>query len=674
MHQRCALLIFCVAGALWVAGCGGGSQAISMEREQPAMQLPELGSLPSPAGGHATMAVTPTEYDLLLIDPILASPAGTIQGGDMLSLDPAANGGTAWAIYALPGFPTDGSIVPTAVTVNKGLPEVWIALSNFAADSWDFKQYLFTGSKPLDNGAELLSETGMMYVAVIAAKSAVDVNSVTVTTSDELPGAPLAVINAPDRILEGFEATFDAVGSTSGDGDFTELVWTFDGGSQQSTDDPATEVTHTFATAGPHTVGLTVKNDLARTSHADLPLTVEEVNWVTDLLIVYNSDMPEDLDLVEYYSSPFTGRSIDPSYRLGLPLGESAAETISRDNYGAQIRDPIISFLDDPANSEIKSNVKYLLLTKGVPYKIPGTNGGDHSLSTNACVDSELCLLRSGGVSSSEGYRLEGPIWDESDFYGFNGNGFYYAEDQDFVPDTFQVTDMDSHHWPLNYLVCRLTAYTYDDCKAMIERSLAADTSQNGWIILDSKPGSLGYERMFDPVWPNTDNTWDSGFEILSNAGFNIVGDTTADRITADYPDLPAGAADNMFVYCSWGVHSGFSKTYILDTLGFTYLPGACFMSYESFNATTMRCSNPDDPAEGHPSQGQIADFIHMGGTCAIGNVYEPWTDGVGDERWVFHRYMEGGDRWIEAAYKGLCYVSWQEVVIGDPLCRVVAD
>jgi uncharacterized protein (TIGR03790 family) len=653
MYQRLVLLIFCAAGALWICGCaGGGNTLTTIEREQPAFRLPELGALPAFGGGHSTMAAGPAEYNLLLVDPIDSSPAGALQDEGTLALDPAANGGMAWAIYALPGFPTDGSIVPTAISVDKGMPEVWIALSNYSSNAWEFKQFVFGGAVPLENGAELFSIAGVMYVAVIGAKTAVDVYSVEVTTSEELPGAPVAVINAPDRILVGFEATFDAVGSTSGDGAFSELVWTFDGGGQQTTDDPATEVTHTFPTAGSHTVGLTVKNDLARTGHTDLPVNVEAITWVKDLLIVYNSDMPDDLDLVEYYSSPLTGRSIDPAYRLGLPLGDSAAETISRDNYGAQIRNPIISFLDDPANSDIKANVKYLLMMKGVPHKIPGSNGGDHSLSTNACVDSELCLLRSGGVSSSEGYRIEGPIWDESEFYGFNKGGFYFADD----------------------LVCRITAYTYDDCKAMIDRSLAADTSQTGWIILDSKPGSLAYERMFDPVWPYSDNDHDSGFEILSDAGFNIVGDTTADRITADYPDLPADAADNMFVYCSWGVHSGFSMTYILDTLGFNYLPGACFMSYESFNATTMRCSNPGDPAEGHPSQGQIADFIRMGGTCAIGNVYEPWTDGVGDERWVFHRYMETGDRWIEAAYKGLCYVSWQEVVIGDPLCRVVAD
>jgi hypothetical protein len=88
-------------------------------------------------------------------------------------------------------------------------------------------------------------------------------------------------------------------------------------------------------------------------------------------------------------------------------------------------------------------------------------------------------------------------------------------------------------------------------------------------------------------------------------------------------------------------------------------------VSYESFNGTAF--SEPIN----RRGQGQVCDFLRMGGTCAIGNAWEPYTIGVGDERWVIDRYVHYGDRWIEAAYAGLCLLSWQEVVIGDPLCRV---
>jgi uncharacterized protein (TIGR03790 family) len=176
---------------------------------------------------------------------------------------------------------------------------------------------------------------------------------------------------------------------------------------------------------------------------------------------------------------------------------------------------------------------------------------------------------------------------------------------------------------------------------------------------------------MVDPVWPMADDSWDSGAELLQAAGMNVLADVTPTKVYFDNPALAPDHWQNVIGYCSWGVHNGNPTTYILNDLGFNYRPGAVFMSYESFNGITFTCTNIDDPTEGHPGQGQIADFLHMGGTVAIGNAFEPFTIGVGDERWVFDRYLDHGDRWIEAAYKGLRLISWMEVVVGDPLCRV---
>ena len=92
-------------------------------------------------------------------------------------------------------------------------------------------------------------------------------------------------------------------------------------------------------------------------------------------------------------------------------------------------------------------------------------------------------------------------------------------------------------------------------------------------------------------------------------------------------------------------------------------------MSYESFNGADF------DDSDGiqRRGQGQVADWLRMGGTVGIGNAWEPFDRGIGDERWTYDRYLHHGDRWIEAAYEGMRTLSWQEVVVGDPLCRVVA-
>jgi uncharacterized protein (TIGR03790 family) len=191
-------------------------------------------------------------------------------------------------------------------------------------------------------------------------------------------------------------------------------------------------------------------------------------------------------------------------------------------------------------------------------------------------------------------------------------------------------------------------------------------------VVFDSIQARKTLDTMVDPVWPYpNDNDALCGLELFTAAGLNVCADVSDATLDAgDSALLPPGFTNSVIGYSGWGVNHGGAGypsggDYILNDLNWNYLPGACWISYESFNGTAF--SEPIN----RRGQGQISDFLRKGGTCAIGNVYEPYTIGVGDERWVFDRYIDHGDRWIEAAYKGLRLLSWQEVVVGDPLCRV---
>ena len=420
---------------------------------------------------------------------------------------------------------------------------------------------------------------------------------------------------------------------------------------------------------------LTVRNDRSLSDAAQTQITVAPA--MRELLLVYNADVPEDLDLANYYASPVTGRAVDPAYVLGIhPVAAAKPEEITRANYEATVRDPIKAFIDA---SGFKNTLKYVLLCKGVPHKIQGADQSDMSKSTFSSVDSELCLLYADGT-----YTHEGWVWNGKNFNTLDGTGFFLAADVAFAPHTMSVSTT-TQSFVLNYLVGRLTAYTYDDVKAIIDRATGADTTGTGSIVFDSSDVNIStpplpqctYDTMVDPVWNwTTADAQKSGYELLSDAGFAVFADVTSVAITGRSTDGVTVPLDRVIGYAGWGKnHAGGTfpsgAYYLLRDLNFTYRPGACFMSYESYNADTFRCSNPYDLTIGHPGQGQIADFLHMGGTVAIGNCWEPWIVGVGDERWVFDRYLHHGDRWIEAAYKGLRVLSWQEVVVGDPLCRV---
>lgn len=103
---------------------------------------------------------------------------------------------------------------------------------------------------------------------------------------------------------------------------------------------------------------------------------------------------------------------------------------------------------------------------------------------------------------------------------------------------------------------------------------------------------------------------------------------------------------------------------------------GAIFTSLESFNAVTLF----SDQAT---TQAKIIDFVDIGGSGAIGHSFEPQADAAVDNEFVFYNFLAdqtGPDgipdgradlTFAEAAWSGIPYLSWTEVVIGDPLMRV---
>jgi uncharacterized protein (TIGR03790 family) len=671
---------------LAAASCGGhGGSFTTQVAQDPAPHallaraLPSLNNLPYPTA--ASRRVSAVSYQLLDNLPLAQSAAGVtlIPGG--LLLDPAATPeGFAWAIFALPGFPSDHSIYPTDFSVGQDAG-CWIAYSDYSQGHWGFYQATGDGGQTYADGTQLISPAGVHYVAVIAAgklpAAATTVTSLQVTTNAELPETPIAVLNVPVKVAQSIPADFSALGSSPGAGAFTSITFCWgDGTADDTVTDPTQVVQHTYATAGTKTVLLTVTTNqlLSDTDEKD----IAAIPAMRDLLLVYNADIPEDLDLANYYASPITGRSVDPAYILGIhPVPLDDHEMITRQSYNDTIRDQIKAFIDA---STFKNSLKYILLCKGVPYRIPGADQWTYTKSTYSSVDSELCLLYSDGT-----YNYESFVWNGGGFCSWDTVGFYQKGDGDFTPHTFSVSDKDGKVFTLDYLVGRLTAYTYDEVKAMMDRAINADTTGSGSIIFDSSTALYNgvdppspqnnWDTMVDPVWPwTTDAAKKSGYELLHDAGYAVYADVTTRVLTGAAADGITVPIDKVIGYCGWGTdHAGDSYpnagNYILKDLQFTYLPGACWIGYESFNGRTFNTDTPSDPS--HTGQGLIADFFHMGGTVAICNAWEPFTIGVGDERWIFNRYIICGDRWIEAAYKGLRTLSWQEVVVGDPLCQV---
>lgn len=144
--------------------------------------------------------------------------------------------------------------------------------------------------------------------------------------------------------------------------------------------------------------------------------------------------------------------------------------------------------------------------------------------------------------------------------------------------------------------------------------------------------------------------------------------------------DSVRGGEQGLLALASYGRNGdeGNPPSYLLDggqngAPLFQPVNGAVFTSIESFNAVTMFA----DVATQTVAQGKIVDFISIGGTGAIGFAFEPQSDAAIDTEFFLHSLTadQDGDRradltFIESAYNGICYLSWAEVVVGDPLMR----
>ena len=87
----------------------------------------------------------------------------------------------------------------------------------------------------------------------------------------------------------------------------------------------------------------------------------------------------------------------------------------------------------------------------------------------------------------------------------------------------------------------------------------------------------------------------------------------------------------------------------------------AIFCTMESFNCRMFG-------GIGDPGQEQAADFLAAGGTFAIGHTWEPFANFTADVELVIRSFYLGNMSWAEAAYSAIPCLSWQIMVLGDPL------
>jgi uncharacterized protein (TIGR03790 family) len=340
-----------------------------------------------------------------------------------------------------------------------------------------------------------------------------------------------------------------------------------------------------------------------------------------NVLLVINEASHDSIRIAEYY---IARRGVRPDHvvRLKAPITDG----ITRPDYEKAIELPIAKAI---TSRNLHDRVLYVVLTKGMPLRIVGTGGLGGTVSS---VDSELALLyrRLLGITVAPAGRVPNP---------------YYLGNRpvsDARPFSREMADI--------YLVTRLDGFTASDVIKMIDRGMSP--ARDGRIVLDQKgvPGDRGGD-----VWLR------EAADRLSTMG-------VGDRVLIESTRARAQTTDPVIGYFSWGSNDASIRD---RRAGLTFANGAIAGLYVSVDGRTFReppaSWTPTGPPSAFGDQTLAGDLLREGLSGMVAHVSEPLLDGIVRPQILFPAYVSGLNL-AESFYLSMPFLSWQQVVIGDPL------
>jgi uncharacterized protein (TIGR03790 family) len=352
------------------------------------------------------------------------------------------------------------------------------------------------------------------------------------------------------------------------------------------------------------------------------------------VVILANSDLPGSIAVAQHYLKV---RGVPPANLIALKM--PAAETITWKVFIATVWQPLedelikrgwidaigMDLVDDVGRRKYAVSghrIAALVVCWGVPLRIendpslyaelkPLTDHAEFRTNQGA-VDSELSLLAHPGYPINAG--IPNPL-------------FHRAE-----PTEGQLSAV--------VKVSRLDGPTPADAMGLVDLAVQAE-----------RDGLLGraYADMAGPR-EKGDQWIEAAAHQMAALGFDVsVGrgpSTVASTARFDAPVL----------YFGWYAPD-VNGPFLLP--GFRFPPGAVAVHVHSFSAHTLRSS----------TEGWCGPMVARGVTATLGNVYEPYLEFLHRPDLFFEALARGEDL-VDAAYYALPTLSWQSIVIGDPLYR----
>ena len=356
------------------------------------------------------------------------------------------------------------------------------------------------------------------------------------------------------------------------------------------------------------------------------PISTESV------AVLYNNQIPESEELAKFYAKM---RGIPRANLIGLELSEKGE--ITRQEYNETLSEPLLAIFRSrqwwqmaktPEGQILpgKSKITTLVCMRGVPYKIKRqtltTTASTQKLpahfakANEAAVDSELAMF---GV---QGLATLGPR-----------NNPYFKKDISIAQAKL----------PFLLLVGRIDAPSYATCKRMISDAIA--TERRGlWGMCYLDFAKKGGSYVVGDQW------LESIAKLNDELGIPTAIDKNKQTFTTNYPMNDAS------LYYGW--YTGNKNGPLLNSK-FRFRRGAVAIHLHSFSASNLRDAN----------RNWTGPILTKGAAATVGNVYEPYLQFTHHFD-ILHDRLIKGYSLVEAAYMACPAVSWQNVVLGDPLYR----
>ncbi len=371
------------------------------------------------------------------------------------------------------------------------------------------------------------------------------------------------------------------------------------------------------------------------------------------ILLVANTDQAASMNLARYYCEK---RGVPRGNIIPLSLGTQLRDTIGRDEYEKRLAGPIRRTF---TSRKDLGHIECLVTTYGVPFRVgrrDPVGGSDEQLkqlreSLQAAKDTLGKLEQEGQTGSSAARehqvraaqiqmdidRIEGK---ETDASVDSELSLVMSEPYELYRWQPNLRRRPGPHPFKTLMVSRLDGPGYDVARGLIDKALAAEaTGLSGVAYIDSR-GLTGKDLY---------GYYDQSLRDLATLTWLRTALPVKEEKTEAL--FEPNSCPKTALYCGW-----YSLQKYVDA--FDFVEGAVGYHIASFEAASLR-----DPKSAQWCPAMLRDGI----TATLGPVNEPYLHAFPEPR-LFFSALYDGHCLVEAYYLTQPLLSWQMVLIGDPL------